>query len=137
MSSLRERIFSRPRNKQEFFVEGWGETVYIRELSISEREKFNNAIREKDENGKLVRDENNMFVTKPSSEIQIQALIFGVVDEAGNPVFTEKDRDQILSTLGCSAAESITIAFDRLNNPRIEDAVKNLKTTPLKSSGTN
>ncbi len=81
MSLLRDRILSVSRPLEHIPVPEWESSVFIRPLSLSERLELR----------RLADDD---------AEITIQTVIRGVVDDAGNPVFTADDRDWLLNSQG-------------------------------------
>ena len=115
-------------NKQDFFekrglntvdveVEALGGSVRLRELSAGTAEE-------------LADSEDSNF------RRGLLSLLYSIVDEQGEPVFTVEDYD-VLAGYGMSVLEPLIKAMNELNGEDVDVAVADLDSTPEGDSPTS
>ena len=110
----REEILSKVSLKKEtVLVEEWGGEVLVSEMSGTARDAWEQSIREKDANGRLV---------SPRAKL----IVCSVVDDKGERLFKDKDLKDI-GNLSASVLEKICEVAMRLNGLGSDDIQKSKK----------
>jgi hypothetical protein len=111
----REEILSKTKLRQETVtVEEWGGDVIVSEMAGDVRDEWEQLLRKKDKSGNIV-------------SARAKLVVFTVVDEKGNRVFTEDDIPAI-GKLSSEALEKICRVAVRINGltaETIDEAKKN------------
>jgi hypothetical protein len=112
----RDEILSKTKLKTEkISVEEWGGEVIISSMSGTMRDSWEQMLREKDSDGKII---------SPRAKL----VAFTVVDEKGERVFTDKDVVSIgkLSSSSLDKVTNVAMRLNGLSEDAVEDAKKNL-----------
>jgi hypothetical protein len=117
MSRLtREAILSvDDRRTETFHVDEWGGEVTIRMMSGEQREDLEIKIANREKNGLAGR------------RIRALAVVYSLVDERGQPLFTTKDVDALAEKSGTALDKILEriIALNGMNNAEAEAIAKN------------
>lgn len=111
-SEVRKKILAaRPRAMEAFFVDDWDVTLWLKELTLGERDAFEKA--------QIVRGEDGS-VSMETMGLKARLIILCACDEDGNPIFTMEDED-LVNGLGAATTELVFAACQRVNKMRKED----------------
>lgn len=111
-NDLRTKILaSKPTMVEPVDVPAWGVTVYVKELTLAERDKF--------EAGQVRRNaDGTAFLDTVGLKARLVALT--ACDENGDLIFDESDVDSIMG-LGAAGVEVVFTVAQRVNKMRKED----------------
>lgn len=112
----REDILSKTDLKKESLtIKEWGGEIFVSEMSGTLRDSWEQMLREKDEEGKIV---------SPRAKL----IAFTVVNEKGERIFNDSDVS-LIGKLSSSSLEKVCTVAMRLNgldSDSVEEAKKNL-----------
>lgn len=111
-SSIRQKILAaRPRALEPLEVPEWDTTVWIKELTLKERDVF--------EKQQIIRGEDGSM-SMDTMGLKARLIILCVCDEDGNQVFSQED-EVAVNELGAAVMEKVFSACQRVNKMRKQD----------------
>lgn len=111
----REEILSKTDLKKEVVnVPEWGGDVFVSEMSGATRDRWEQGLQERNSKGKLIASRAKLVVAT-------------VVDENGNPMFEEKDIEELgkLSAVSLENICDVALRINKLMTDDLENAKKN------------
>lgn len=114
-SSIRQKILAaKPTAMERLDVPEWDATVWIKELTLKERDAF--------EADQIVREEDGSMRMETKG-LKARLIILCACDEDGEKVFSPEDEDA-LNELGAAAIERVFAVCQRVNKMRKADAAE-------------
>lgn len=111
-SALRKKILeAKPKEVESFYVPDWDVTVWLRELTLGERDEFEALQMKRGEDGSI---------TMETRGLKARLIILCACEEDGSPIFTMED-EALVNGLGAATMETIFAACQRINRMRKED----------------
>ena len=111
-SAIRQKILAaRPRTLERLEVPEWDATIWIKELTLGERDAF--------EAQQIVREQDGTMRMETRG-LKARLIIMCACDENGEQVFSPDDEDT-LNQLGAATMERVFSTCQRVNKMRKED----------------
>lgn len=111
-SALRKKILAaKPSALTPLYVPDWDATIYIRELTLAERDEF--------EKGQIVYNDDGSM-SMETVGLKARLIVLCVTDENGERLFSNEDEGEV-NSLGAAATELVFAACQRVNKMRKQD----------------